>query len=520
MTIAKVLGQLFAGREDCFGTYLLDGSPEPGKKWEGRAISYPNSAYPDRELKPTDYNAHFEGKIALGIVPVFLDGTCRWFAIDVDDYNIDHTALAKDISKKNIPLVHCRSKSGGAHLYGVMSEPIKATDAMLLAKKWCAELGFDPKRTEIFPKQTKFDSPEAKGNWIIIPYFGGTSALDFAIDDTGAKVKFTDFPQFVEARLFNRGEAKDFLKSSKVMSKEDILAESPPCVIAMMEQGLKEGDGRNNAASHLSWYYRKLDEFFETSDWKDSLNHFNQTYFDPPMSYQELNQIIKNHSGGKYKARCEVNPMAVLCDRATCLKRKFGIKTEGPGFSEFQITAITKINFGDDPLWKVFVNGQSVTMTTETIMNPRRFRQAVLAKTNMLIPALKQNDHDSLLAPVIRDALVIEEAEIASSYGKIDRCFRQWISQVIEKSREPGKVLDGLPYYSHTEKEIWFRLHDFVLEYRRVYKEQVDDKEIYVVLKAANFLQRNIQINERPFELMTLRVPETEVWFNIDKDKF
>lgn len=518
MDTVKILGQLFSGREDCFGTYHLNGSPEPGKKWEGKAISYPNSTYPYRGLEFEDYKAHFNGKIALGIVPVLLDGTCKWFAIDVDDYKIDHTSLAKNISHKNIPLVHCRSKSGGAHLYGVTSEPIKATDAMLLAKKWCAELGFDPKRTEIFPKQTKFDSPEAKGNWIIIPYFGGEAALDFAIDDTGKKVSFKHFPQFVEARLFNRKEALEFIKDNKTMSKEDILAESPPCVIAMMEQGLKEGDGRNNAASHLSWYYRKIDEYFETTDWKDSLNHFNQTYFDPPMSYQELNQIIKNHSGGKYKARCEVNPMAVMCDKPSCLKRKFGIKAEN-SFSEFQITAITKINFGDDPLWKVFVNGQSVTMTTETIMNPRRFRQAVLAKTNMLIPALKQNDHDAFLAPVIKDALVIEEAEIASNYGKIDSCFKQWISQVIEKSREPKKVLDGLPFYSKSDHEIWFRLHDFVLEYRRVYKEQVDDKEIYVVLKAANFLQRSININERPFELMTFRVPENEIWFSIDKEE-
>lgn len=520
MHIHKILGQLFAGRDDCFGTYILDGSPEPGKKWEGRAISYPNSKYPDRKLEPKDFDAHFNGNIALGIVPVFLDGTCKWFAIDIDDYNLDHTALSKKISQKNIPLVHCRSKSGGAHLYGVLSEPIKAVDAISLAKKWCTELGFESKKTEVFPKQTKFDSPEAKGNWIILPYFGGEKALDFAIDDNGKKVSFYDFPQFIEARLFTKSEAEKFLIHTKQLSQEEILAESPPCIIKMMENGLKEGEGRNNAACHLTWYYRKLDEFFETSNWKDNLTEFNRTYFNPPMSYQELNQVIRNHSGGKYKARCEVNPMAILCDRQTCLKRKFGIRSDGPEFSDFQITSITKINFGDDPLWKVFVNGQPVTMTTETIMNPRRFRQAVLAKTNMLISSLKQNAHDALLAPVIRDALVIEEAEIASNYGKIDRCFKQWISQVIEKSREPGKVLDGLPYYSKETEEIWFRLHDFVLEYRRVYKEQVDDKEIYVVLNTANFIQRKVEIKGRWFELMIVKVPKSEAWFNVEEGKF
>jgi len=516
----KPFTTIFEGRKDCLGLYFLEGSPEPGKKWEGKAISYPNSRHPDRMLTEDDYVNHFNGLAALGVVPVKLDGTCKWFVIDVDDYKIDHLALSKKIFTHNIPLVHCRSKSGGAHLYGLVNEFVKASDVILLAKKWCETLGFDPKRTEIFPKQTKFDNAEAKGNWVIIPYFAGEKAVDFAIDDNGKKVDFVDFAKFAEARIITKDEFYHALKHGniKTLSQDEIWEQSPPCINEMRAQKVKEGDGRNNAASHLSWYYRSVDEFFETTDWKDKLDQFNQAYFDPPLSYTELNQVIKNHSTGKYKARCEVNPMANFCDKPQCIKRKFGIKQQSDIFGNFQITSITKIDLGDDPIWRVYVNGQAVTMDTETLMTPRKFRQTVLARLNILIPPLKQPQHDEILAPIISDALVIEEAELVSSFGKVDSCFRQWISQTIEKSHNQEKLLDGLPWFNDKESQIWFRLHDFVLEYRRVYKEQIEDKEIYVVLKAANYGTWHQIISSRPTNLMTYTISEEDKWFNIKKE--
>jgi hypothetical protein len=519
-----VLSEIFVGRDDCLGLYHLGDPTESGKKREGKAISYPNSKYPDRKLEANDYLVHFAGKVALGVVPVFLSGNTKWFAIDVDDYTLNHTKLAHKIYTSKLPIVHCRSKSGGAHLYGLFTHRVPAKDAVRLAKKWVEALGFDPKRTEVFPKQVKFDSPEAKGNWIIIPYFGGEQAMDFAIDENGDKVEFKDFGMFCKSRMITPEELSGFLdgKVTADWSSDEILAESPPCVIEMMTHKVMEGDGRNNAASHLSWYFRNIDNFFEKTDWQDKLNDFNNSYFDPPLSYRELNQVIKNHSGGKYFARCDVNPMAVLCDRETCLKRKFGIKpTHASGFyGEYKITALTKIDIGKDPIWKVFINGQFVNMDTETFTNPKKFRLAVLARLNILIPTLKQKEHDEIIGPLIKDALVIEEAKMVSSYGKIESCFRQWISQVIEKSRSKEKLLDGLPYYIKGANSILYRLHDFVLEYRRVYKENTDDREIYIVLKSQGSTQVNMEVGGRMIDVMEMHLPEGGAWFNTKEEGF
>jgi hypothetical protein len=440
------------------------------------------------------------------------DGTCIWFSIDVDDYSIDHTALAKKISERQIPLIHCRSKSGGAHLYGMISEPYPAESCVKLARKWCADLGFDPKRTEVFPKQVKFDSPDAKGNWIIIPYFGGDKAADFAIDDNGKKVEFNLFRQYCEARIFTPAEADGFLeaKEEKRWSADEILAQTPPCIRKMMEIMVKEGDGRNNALSHMSWQFRKQDEFFDTSDWQDKLDNFNQNYFDPPVSHKELTQVIKNHSKGKYVARCDVNPMALHCDKAACLKLKFGIGRDLSYYGEIELTGVTKILTGDDPIWRVYINGQPMLIDTDTFLSPRKFKVAVLANFNLVIPGMKQEGHDGLIAPIIQSALVIEEAEIVSNSSKVMDTFKQWIGVVGDKTTSMESVSRGIPYVDHKGQVIIFRLQDMVLEYRRIHKEIVSDREIFMYLKAMGFYSSDEKVGHMKMKVMHYKIDQDE----------
>lgn len=492
------LGDLFSGRQDCFGRYYLSGDkPSPGKKREGKAVSYPNSKHPKIELTPEEYEAHEKGLYALGIVPVSIDGTCKWFSIDVDKYDLNHTDLAKQISAKQLPIIHCRSKSGGAHLYGMLSGAWSAKNCIALARKWVELLGFDLRKTEVFPKQTKFDGPEAKGNWIIIPYYGGKKAEDFGIDEAGHRIPYEDFPQYCISRKMTPKEAQQLLdqKETHTWSQDEILDESPPCVRSMMEQSIKEGDGRNNALSHLSWYYKKLDDFFETSDWKDKLDEFNNTYFDPPVSHRELSQIIKNHQNGKYKARCEANPMCNICDKAACLKRKFGIGDSNNFYGEIEMTGATKIETGDDPLWKMYINGQSIILDTADLLSPRKFKIAVMAKTNIIIESMKQKQHDEMIAKIIKSALVVEAADIVSNASKVYECYKQWISLTGGKSTGMEALLRGLPYIDYKQNAIYLRLQDVVLEYRRVHKENLDDKEIYLCLKSQGLAVEHREIN-------------------------
>ena len=54
---------------------------------------------------------------ALGIIPIREDNSCCWGCIDIDVYNLKHHSLIKTIRNLKLPLIVCRSKSGGAHIF-------------------------------------------------------------------------------------------------------------------------------------------------------------------------------------------------------------------------------------------------------------------------------------------------------------------------------------------------------------------------------------------------------------------
>ena len=70
---------------------------------------------------------HVEGKRPLGIIPIREDSTCSWGSIDIDEYDVDALAVVKKIEQMKLPLVPCRSKSGGLHLFLFVTEPVAAT---------------------------------------------------------------------------------------------------------------------------------------------------------------------------------------------------------------------------------------------------------------------------------------------------------------------------------------------------------------------------------------------------------
>ena len=60
----------------------------------------------------------FTGTENLGIIPINDNSECRWGCIDIDSYaGFDHKKLINKIKNLNLPLIVCRSKSGGAHVF-------------------------------------------------------------------------------------------------------------------------------------------------------------------------------------------------------------------------------------------------------------------------------------------------------------------------------------------------------------------------------------------------------------------
>ena len=128
------------------------------------------------------YAKHLNGELSLGIVPIRADGKCKFGALDIDDHkkglkkDFDYKKLLEKIKFLKLPLVVCRSKSGGAHCYLFLTEWVSAATVRQTLKKMSYALGYERGTVEIFPKQSRLNSGES-GSFINLPYHNGNTRM-------------------------------------------------------------------------------------------------------------------------------------------------------------------------------------------------------------------------------------------------------------------------------------------------------------------------------------------------------
>ena len=71
-------------------------------------------------------NGHLQGGLGVGAIPINEENMCKFGALDIDTYPIDHVSLDKKLRKLKIPCIVCRSKSGGAHIFFFLSDWMNA----------------------------------------------------------------------------------------------------------------------------------------------------------------------------------------------------------------------------------------------------------------------------------------------------------------------------------------------------------------------------------------------------------
>jgi len=182
----QLFSNIFDGLEDAFGTYKIDKTQSNGKK-SGRA------ALVREPRTKSHWEGHLSGKgDSLGIIPINANNQCKWGCIDIDTYPLDHKILVERIRKLKLPLVVCRSKSGGAHCFLFSSEWVEAKDMQQTLQHISAALGQG--QSEIFPKQIKVDSARGDvGSWLNLPYFNSDSTMRYAFLDDGTAASLDQF---------------------------------------------------------------------------------------------------------------------------------------------------------------------------------------------------------------------------------------------------------------------------------------------------------------------------------------
>jgi hypothetical protein len=169
--------RLFSGLNRAYGALDITTKDARGKqKGKYKFVHEPRTT--------ATYASHLKGEVSIGIVPINEDDACLWGAIDIDQYPLDHSEVLKRLSQLELPMVVCRSKSGGAHLYLFFKEFVEAEKVQLKLKEIAAEIGYGG--CEVFPKQIKLVLERGdNGNFLNLPYFDHEGGLRYAFNKDG-----------------------------------------------------------------------------------------------------------------------------------------------------------------------------------------------------------------------------------------------------------------------------------------------------------------------------------------------
>ena len=435
--------EIFEGNKSAYGQLILSGATNDKGKADGKAFIKRQPVTDDL------WEDHIAGKDpALGVIPINEDNMCKWGCIDVDVYNVDHLVLMRNIKGLSFPLVTFRSKSGGAHLFLFAKEFIPASLMQSKLKAMADALGYAG--SEIFPKQTEILVERGDtGNFLNLPYHGGVRGLRYAIKAGGEAASLESFYSIYDEWVQTREEIEKItVKETKV---EEAFEQGPPCLNRLATEGFGEGS-RNNSLFNIAVYCKKAFE-----DRENKVGQYNQTYMDPPLSYQEVQLVIKSVTKKGYdKYRCKEQPICGVCNAAKCRTKKFGV-----GFEEEQmpeLDTLTKIT-SNPPQWFLNVGGKRVELKTEQLHNPNLFAIAVLDQANVVSPIPKAQDWREVYLKTLMNNL--QEIEPLESLDPINQIVNLLYDFTVNRPSARTKE-DMLNKMSWTDEGYtYFRMDDF-----------------------------------------------------------
>ena len=207
--------KLFRGFELAHGQYRVNKQEADGKM-SGRAVTVSEPA--------TEFNfkEHLSGgEYILGVIPLLQNNSCHFGVIDIDirgDVKLNESLESLEKKIRDTPLVLCRSKSGGAHLYLFCSPAIPAIDMVSKLNEFAALLGYGG--SEVFPKQISRANERDRGNWINLCYWDGDKTERHAIHK-GKKLNLKEFVDLAEKKLTTFEKLETFTPDLVITSPMD-----------------------------------------------------------------------------------------------------------------------------------------------------------------------------------------------------------------------------------------------------------------------------------------------------------
>lgn len=434
---------LFEGWGQNYGSYKLTGELDERGKALGTAHSLAGPV--TVEL----WHDHLVGKQGLGIIPITDKSKVKFAAIDVDEYPLDLTAIAMNVREAQLPLVTCRTKSGGVHLYLFLSDWTPAKFVQAKMREMAAHLGYG--NSEIFPKQVTILAERGDvGQWINMPYFDADKTTRYAVNELGKKLDIREFVKFAMSRVTSAEVLATLLPRDNTL---DPLTEGPPCLNALAARGFPLGT-RNNGLFNLGIYAQKS----SPDNWEDKLREYNSKFMQPPLSPAEVDGAIKSLRKSKgYNYTCKQQPICSYCNVGKCRTMKFGVGMMNIGMPKFGTLCKIATN---PPIWFVDVEGGArVELETEDLQYVKKFQNKCMASLSIMPPLVKNEVWSEIIGKLMEDVTTIEVPEEATPKGMLRQYLEDFCTSRVQ-AKTPDELILGKPWVS--KERTYFRMKDFM----------------------------------------------------------
>lgn len=428
------------------------------------------------------WEQHLSGVQRLGVVPIRDDNTVVFGALDIDSYkDFDVAALSKKVAALGLPLVVCKSKSGGAHLYCFAKEPVQAVLMIARLREMLTLLGL-PQMTEVFPKQAIMDAERGDlGSWLNMPYFEGTRTMVYAILGDGRGLSASEFLDV--AGLTEQGH-EFFTGSVTAGSSNDYFPDAPPCLQRLALTKMSEG-GRNNGFVSVCVYLKRA----FPDDWKERARTYGALFFDPPLPLDEIVTTIGSVTRrGTYRYGCQKEPLKAVCDSAVCRTRKYGVGRGGGGgemtednqeIPQFPTLGQLRKLLTEPPMWFMDVNDIPVRFSTDELVTPRLFQKRLVETINVCPPQPTATAWQRIIQEKMDTVLEMEAPEDTSPGGRL------WVHMEHFCTREPADKKDDVTSGQIYNESgfTWFRFLKFKDFLERAHFKDLEDHEIFAELR-------------------------------------
>lgn len=448
--LAIEFATLFEGHVGCYGTYTLTGEVKPSGKQIGKAATH------NKPVLLEHYHDHLMGKCGLGITPINELSMARFGAIDIDEYPLDIELLNAKVQSYKLPVVVCRTKSGGVHLYLFTEKFVPAALMQEKLRAIASALGYGT--CEIYPRQSQLLAERGDvGNWINLPYFEGDKTMRYGLDAKNKAMHLRGFIEYVQKRLISEVD----LLNLKV-TPEDTLPGGPPCLQLLVKQGFPEGT-RNNGLMNLGVYAMKAGG----DQWEKMLEDYNNRFMNPPLASEEVLGVMKSLRRKDYSYTCKSQPIQSYCNAAVCRTCKYGISGADLGMPKMgTLTKLTTV----PPIWFMDVETEDgikrMELTTEELQEPKQFQKRCMEALNTMPVILKRENWMSIVQKLLTELTVVEIPMEATPQGQFLSILESFCMSKV-RARVADELMLGKPW--HVGDEVHFRLQD-LLQYLNIKK--------------------------------------------------